>query len=93
MLDEHDHANVKRRLRKVAGQVGALSRMVDDHQYCVDTLQQIAAVQGALTQIARIILGSHLKTCVTDAFDSEDGAEAARVITELEDVFSRFLRR
>ena len=92
MLDEHTKADVARRLKKAEGQVAGLLRMVEGGQYCVDVLRQVAAVQGALAQTSRIILGSHLKTCVTHAFDSGDVSAAERVISELEDVFARYLR-
>ena len=39
---------VEARLRRIAGQVGGIQRMLDEDRYCVDVLTQVAAVQAAL---------------------------------------------
>ena len=38
-----DRKVLTNRLRRLEGQVRGISRMVDDEEYCVDILQQIAA--------------------------------------------------
>ena len=40
------------RLRKIEGQVRGLHRMVDEEQYCIDVLTQIASVTKALQSLA-----------------------------------------
>ena len=85
--------DVLRRLKKVEGQVAGLRRMVEDGKYCIDVLQQVAAVHGALTQAGKIIIRNHLQTCVKSALESGDVAKGEQVIAELEDVFARYARR
>lgn len=80
------------RLRKVAGQVAGIQRMVEEDRYCVDVLHQIAAVEGALDRVGHIILGSHVETCVTTAIESGKPRERKEKLAELMDVFSRFGR-
>ena len=36
------------RLKKIAGQVAGIQRMVEEDRYCVDVLHQVAAVESAL---------------------------------------------
>lgn len=79
-----------RRLRKIAGQVAALERMVDDDRYCVDVLHQIAAVRGALDKLGKLLLEGHVETCVADAMRSGRVADRDQKIAELLEVFSRF---
>lgn len=93
MLSDKTQADVLRRLKKVEGQVAGLQRMVEDGKYCIDVLQQVAAVHGALTQASKLIISSHLQTCVKTALESKDKDRADQVIGELEDVFARYLRR
>ena len=93
MLTGDIQADVLRRLKRVEGQVSGIRRMVENGQYCVDILQQLAAVQGALTQTGRIVIANHLRTCVKQALESGDPDGSERVIGELEDVFARYLRR
>lgn len=93
MLTDETQANVLRRLKKVEGQVAGLRRMVEEGKYCIDVLQQVAAVHGALTQASKIIISNHLKTCVKSALESGDVTRGEKVIAELEDVFARYARR
>lgn len=79
-----------RRLRKIAGQVAALERMVDEDRYCVDVLLQIAAVRGALDKVGKLLLEGHVETCVTHAIRSGRAADRDEKLAELIEVFSRF---
>lgn len=72
MMDPEKRAEVLLRLAKAAGQVQGVSRMVESNRYCVDVLNQIAAVQKALDGAARIITRNYLERCVTDAIASGD---------------------
>lgn len=55
-------SKVVARLRKVAGQVGGIGRMVEGDRYCVDVLLQIAAARAALGEVAKLVLRSHVET-------------------------------
>ena len=41
--------------------------MIGDHKYCIDILNQIQAVKGALARIEENILKKHLESCVAEA--------------------------
>ena len=92
MMNEEIRNQVLARLRKVAGQVTGIQRMVEEDRYCVDLLHQIAAVEGALDRVGHIILGSHVETCVTSAIESSKPRERKEKLAELIDVFSHFGR-
>lgn len=81
---------VRARLRRVAGQVEGIQRMVEEDRYCVDVLLQVAAARAALDQVGKIVLGSHVETCVADAFASGKPRERKQKMDELLEVFSRF---
>lgn len=78
------------RLRRVGGQVEGIQRMLDDDRYCVDILLQIAAARAALDQAGKLILASHVETCVADAFASGKRRDRDKKLAELMKVFSRF---
>jgi len=63
---------VRNRLRRIAGQVGGLERMVEEDRYCIDILTQISAVQAAIDKVALVLLDEHTRHCVV-------GAESAQV--------------
>lgn len=81
---------VQGRLRRIEGQVQGLQRMIAADVYCVDVLLQIAAVQGALGQVQKLLLGRHLDSCVTEALRCGSRQERQRKLDELLEVFARF---
>jgi CsoR family transcriptional regulator, copper-sensing transcriptional repressor len=90
VLNDDTKAKAHGRLRRIEGQVQGLQRMIDGDAYCVDVLLQISAVQGALEQVQKLLLGRHIESCVADALRSGSRAERQGKIDELLDVFARF---
>jgi len=81
---------VLQRLRRIAGQVEGVARMVEDDRYCVDVLLQIASAEAALGQAAKAVLRSHVESCVADAVASGKPTEQKRKLDELLEVFARY---
>ncbi len=71
-LDKDDYA---RRLARIEGQVRGLARMIDEDQYCIDVLTQIAAVSKALQSVGLGLLDQHLHHCVMEAAGRGEGDE------------------
>jgi DNA-binding FrmR family transcriptional regulator len=90
VLNDETKAKARGRLRRIEGQVQGLQRMLDNDAYCVDILLQISAVQGALEQVQKLLLGRHIESCVADALRSGSKSERQQKVEELLDVFSRF---
>ena len=80
-----------KRLRRIEGQVGGLSRMVADERYCIDILTQISATTRALESLALGLLDDHLRHCVVRAA-REGGEEAETKLTEARDAIARLVR-
>ena len=89
MMDDVAKKKVLARLRKIAGQVGGIARMVEEDRYCVDVLLQVASAQAALGQGGKLVLRSHVDTGVSAAMASGKPAERQQKIDELMQVFSR----
>ena len=90
MLDGESKGRARGRLRRIEGQVQGLQRMIEADAYCVDVLLQIAAVQGALEQVQKLLLSRHVESCVSDALRSQSKGDRRRKIDELLEVFARF---
>lgn len=91
-LDQAARRKVLTRLKRIAGQVEGIQRMVEADRYCVDVLNQIAAVEAALDRVGHLLLASHVETCVASAIESGKPRERKKKLDELMDVFSRFGR-
>ena len=90
MIDDDTRTKTLGRLRRIEGQVQGLQRMIAADAYCVDILLQVSAVQGALEQVQKLLLGRHIESCVADALRSGSRTERQRKVDELLEVFSRF---
>ena len=90
MIDDQTKGKAQGRLRRIEGQVQGLQRMIAADAYCVDILLQVSAVQGALEQVQKLLLGRHIESCVADALRSGSRTERQRKVDELLEVFSRF---
>jgi len=80
------------RLKRIAGQVGGLQRMVADDRYCVDLLTQIDAVRAALHKVEEQVLRDHVAHCVAGAFTSGDVVEQRHKVEELIATIARMTR-
>lgn len=65
------------RLRKAAGQLSGVAGMYEDGRYCIDILDQLAAVKAALDAVALLVLTDHINTCVRSAIAAGDPDEMA----------------
>lgn len=85
-----DRAQLIRRLSRIEGQVRGIARMIEREEYCIDILQQTAALRAALDSVALLVLEDHVQGCVRTA--AERG-EADAYVEEILDVVRRTLGR
>jgi len=58
---------VRKRLRRIEGQVRGVERMVEENRYCIDVVTQVTAIQAALDKVALELLADHAAHCVIGA--------------------------
>jgi len=85
-----DKAQLVRRLSRLEGQVRGIARMIEREEYCIDILQQTAALRAAVDAVSILILEDHVQGCVRTA--AERG-EPDRYVDEVIDVVRRTLGR
>jgi len=86
--NEQSLKQITNRLSRIEGHVRGIKTMVNEHRPCPEVLNQIAAVKGAISSVAKIILEDHLEECLIRA--AEQGNLEAE-IKELKDALNRFL--
>ncbi len=79
------------RLRRIEGQARGLQRMVEEEQYCIDILTQVAAMTKALKAVSLGLLDEHLRHCVLRAA-AEGGPGADAKIAEASEAIARLVR-
>ena len=88
---------IKTRVNRIAGQVAGIQRMLEEDRYCVDVLNQIAAVRSALDALGVEILTGHLESCLLGHGTGTEHAHAKpmtkdQLVAEVRTVLSRFLK-
>ena len=86
--DENERRDLMNRLKRIEGQVRGLQRMLDENAYCPDLLTQASAVSSALNSFCRVLLASHIRTCVSD--DIRSGRE--ETVDELMDTLQKLMK-
>ena len=96
-IEEHTHSHthshtqtkaVINRLSRATGHLESVKRMVESGRDCTEVLMQLAAVQSALNNTAKVILKDHIEHCLTDAVEQND----RRAIDDLNMAIERFMR-
>lgn len=88
---------LRNRLRRIAGQVAGLQKMVEDDRYCVDVLTQLAAVRSALDALGLELLTDHVEHCVAGHAEGNGHARAKtrtkdELVSEIRETIHRFLK-
>ena len=86
--DENERRDLMNRLKRIEGQVRGLQRMLVENAYCPEILTQASAVNSALNSFCRVLLTSHLRTCVSE--DIRAGREDT--VDELMDVLQKLMK-
>jgi len=89
--------DIKTRGNRIAGQFAGIQRMIEEDRYCVDILNQIAAVRSALDALGIKLLSEHLESCVlghgTDTAHADtEPMSREQLLDEMRAVLSNFLK-
>ena len=87
-MNDQARQDALQRVASAAGHLRGIERMLADDAYCIDVIQQIQAVQAALSKVSTLLLDSHLRTCVTTAIQGDDADERERMLREITSVFA-----
>ncbi|OGO21616.1 MAG: hypothetical protein A2144_04190 [Chloroflexi bacterium RBG_16_50_9] len=86
-----DKEKILLRLRRMEGQLKGIQKMVEQDKYCVDVLTQLSSVIAAARKVSSIILGDHIRGCVSDALRRNEQSDD--YVNELVGIVDRFTGR
>lgn len=94
MKQQHRYAQNKEalldRMKRIEGQARGIQRMIDEDRYCIDIVQQLAALTSASDEVSLLILQDHIRGCVSEALKSEHGEQH---VAELMDTLRKVMKR
>ncbi len=76
--------DVRRRLRRIEGQIRGLERLVDEGADCREVVTQLSAAQAALHKVGYRLVAAGLQYCVSSP---DSAAEDGMTAEELEKLF------
>lgn len=87
---EHTHATTKDQkdkiiiaLKKANSLTARMMKMVEDDVYCIDIMQQNAAVMGLLKSTHQMLMEDHLHSCFNDAVHARDSKHKRDMVEEI----------
>jgi DNA-binding FrmR family transcriptional regulator len=89
MIKNPNHENNLVALRRIEGQVRGVQSMIENHEYCIDILNQIYAIKGALARVEEKILEKHFQHCVTQAVKGKSEKEKQQKLDEILKLINR----
>ena len=85
-----DRAQLLRRLSRMEGQVRGVARMIEREEYCIDILQQTAALRAAVDAVSLMLMEDHVAGCLVTAVRT---GEAQTYTEEVMEVVRRSMGR
>lgn len=81
-MDKAKKDELQARLKRIAGQVGGIQRMLDGDRTCVDVVQQVSAARAALAKVSHLLLHEYVATSVATII-AQDPRDRRRTLDEL----------
>jgi DNA-binding FrmR family transcriptional regulator len=72
--------DIKKRLRRIEGQVRGVLRLMDEEKQCKDVIAQLSAVRNAADKAIAQIVAENLQQCIIEA--QEAGEDSNKVVQE-----------
>ena len=91
MTQHLDSDAVKKRLKRIEGQIRGLIKMVEADKTCEEILIQISSAKSALHKTGQVILEGHLNNCVVDGIREGKEEETIKKLSSAIEQFSRIV--
>lgn len=86
-----DRTKLLNRVKRIRGQIEAVSRAIEEDADCSKVLQLVAACRGAMNGLMVELLEGHVRFHIVDPDQRPDSARA-QAVQELLDVLKTYLR-
>lgn len=80
LLSYNYNDDMKKRLRRLEGQVRGVLRLMDEEKSCKDVVSQLAAVRNAADKAMAQIVAENLQQCILE--EQEKGADTSKIVQE-----------
>ncbi|MFC7442978.1 metal-sensitive transcriptional regulator [Laceyella putida] len=74
--------DVKKRLRRIEGQVRGVLRMMDEDKDCKDVVSQLSAIRSAVDRSITYIVTHNLEHCLREELEKGGNANTKKLLEE-----------
>ncbi|MGF7088969.1 DNA-binding FrmR family transcriptional regulator [Kroppenstedtia sanguinis] len=74
--------DMKKRLRRVEGQLRGVLRMMEEEQSCKDVVSQLSAVRSAVDRASAYIVSRNLEKRIREELNKEEGQNTEKLVEE-----------
>ncbi|MDQ6422926.1 metal-sensitive transcriptional regulator [Paenibacillus sp. LHD-117] len=87
-MDKYEYDDsVRRRLKRMEGQIRGVMRMMDEGKECQDVVTQLSAVRSAVDKAMAHIVASNLERCIVE--EKERGGDTGKLVKEAVELLVR----
>ena len=72
LSDEEQVIAISKRIKRAQGQLGAISRMLEEGRNCEEIVTQMSAVSKAVNTAAFTLISASLKECIVEGKSNSD---------------------
>ncbi|MCS7461723.1 metal-sensitive transcriptional regulator [Paenibacillus doosanensis] len=72
--------DVKRRLKRMEGQIRGILKMMEEEQDCKDVVSQLSAVRSAADKAIAYVVAVNLERCITE--EKEAGRDSSKMVKQ-----------
>jgi len=73
------HPEVLKRLKRAAGQLASIAKMIETGRPCQEVAQQLQAAESAVREAKKLYIGDHLDHCLDQAVDARSPRSRASI--------------
>lgn len=77
------------RMRRIEGQARGIAGMMEDERYCIDILNQFAAIEAAIRAAKLKVLEIHADSCIEEALAADGSKDQREKFAELIALFGK----
>lgn len=74
------HDDIKKRLRRIEGQVRGVLRLMEEEKSCKEVVSQLSAIRNAADKALAQIVAENLQQCILD--EQEAGGDSGKMVQE-----------
>ncbi|OYD07120.1 metal-sensitive transcriptional regulator [Paludifilum halophilum] len=74
--------DMKRRLRRIEGQIGGVLRMMEEEKSCKDVVSQLSAIRSAVDRATAYIVSYNLERCIREEVEKGKDGNTEQMVQE-----------